>query len=103
MKAKVKKTCSQGHTFYKRSDCPTCPVCEKLKALPTGFLANLHSPVRNALLRAEIDTLQKLSTYTEREILQLHGIGKTSLPVFRSLLAEQGLAFNNDDTAKLDS
>lgn len=62
------------------------------------FLVQLYNPVRNALLRSDIDTLQKLSTYTEREILKLHRIGKASLPIFRRLLAGQGLAFKNEDS-----
>lgn len=92
-KQKTKKVCKFGHTFYKSSDCPTCPTCEKLKEPPTGFLARLSSPARNTLLHHGIDTPQKLSEYTEQEILKLHGIGKTSLSAFRKSLKEEGLAF----------
>lgn len=90
---KTKKTCKHGHTFYKSSDCPTCPTCEKLKEPASGFLALLSSPARNALLHHGIDTIQKLSEHTEKEILSLHGIGKASLPVFRKSLEEHGLSF----------
>lgn len=55
---KIKKTCEFGHTFYKNSDCPTCPTCEKLKEPSKGFLALLSSPARNALLHHGIDTIQ---------------------------------------------
>lgn len=58
-----------------------------------GFLAKLSSPARNALLHEGIDTLQKLSTYTEKEILNIHGIGPASLPALRASLAEVGLSF----------
>lgn len=92
-KQKIKKTCKFGHTFYKSSDCPTCPTCEKLKEPASGFLALLSSPARNALLHHGIDNIQKLSSYTEREILKIHGIGKASLPVFRKSLEEKGLSF----------
>jgi DNA-directed RNA polymerase alpha subunit len=94
---KIKKTCKLGHTFYKSSDCPTCPTCEKMKEPTTGFLARLSNPARNALLHHGIDTIQKLSTYSEKEILKIHGIGKASLPVFRSSLEEQGLAFKQSE------
>ncbi len=87
---KIKKTCKFGHTFYKSSDCPTCPTCEKLKEPASGFLALLSSPARNALLHHGIDTIQKLATYTEREILDLHGIGKASLPAFENRLKNKG-------------
>ena len=90
---KIKKTCEQGHTFYKSSDCPTCPTCEKLKEPASGFLALLSNPARNALLHHSIDTIQKLSSFTEKEILKIHGIRKASLPVFRKSLEEQGLTF----------
>jgi DNA-directed RNA polymerase alpha subunit len=58
-----------------------------------GFLAKLSSPARNALLHEGIDTLQKLSAYTEKEILSIHGVGPASLPTLRASLAEAGLSF----------
>lgn len=90
---KIKKTCKFGHTFYKSSDCPTCPTCEKLKEPASGFLALLSNPARNALLHQGIDTIQKLSELTEKEILKIHGIGKASLPIFRKSLADNELTF----------
>ena len=68
-----------------------------MKEPTTGFLARLSNPARNALLHHGIDTIQKLSTYSEKEILKIHGIGKASLPVFRSSLEEQGLAFKQSE------
>lgn len=90
---KIKKNCKFGHTFYKSSDCLTCPTCEKLKEPIYEFLVHLSNPARNALLHHGIDTIQKLSEYTEKEILKIHGIGKASLPTFRKSLEEQGLTF----------
>lgn len=90
---KTLRTCEKGHSFFKSSDCPTCPVCEKEKAPGSGFLSLLSSPARRALLHEGIDTLQKLSAFTEKEILKLHGVGRASLPVFRESLREQGLSF----------
>lgn len=90
---KIKKTCEHGHTFYKSSDCPTCPTCEKLKEPASGFLGLLSNPARNALLHNGIDTIYKLSEYSEKEILQIHGIGKASMPIFRESLEKEGLSF----------
>jgi DNA-directed RNA polymerase alpha subunit len=59
----------------------------------SAFLAKLSSPARNALLHAGIDTLQKLSAYSEKEILNIHGIGPASLPPLRASLEEEGLSF----------
>ena len=92
---KTKRTCKYGHTFYKSTDCPTCPTCEKLKEPASGFLVLLSNPARNAMLHYGITTIEKLSTYTEKEILELHGIGKASLPVFHKCLEENGLSFND--------
>ena len=97
---KIKKTCKYGHTFYKSSDCPICPTCEKLKEPASGFLALLSNPARNALLHHEIDTIHKLSNYTEKEIMKIHGIGKASLPTFRNALEEHGLTFKEKKQTK---
>jgi DNA-directed RNA polymerase alpha subunit len=94
---KIKKTCKFGHTFYKSSECPTCPSCEKLKEPASGFLALLSNPARNALLHYEIDTIEKLSSYTEQEILKIHGIGKASLPTFRKALEDAGMTFKQKE------
>lgn len=91
---KTKRTCKYGHTFYKSTDCPTC---EKLKEPASGFLAQLSNPSRNASLHYGIDTIQKLSSYTEKEILKIHGIGKASLPTFKKALEEQGLGFKQNE------
>lgn len=93
--AKTLRTCKQGHSYYKSSDCPTCPVCEKEKSEPAGFLARLGNPARNALLHQGVDTLDKLAGYSEREILKLHGIGKASLPSLRQSLADAGMSFKS--------
>ena len=93
---KIKKICKNGHTFYKSSDCLSCPICEELKEPSSGFLSELGSPARNALIFAGIDSVEKLSKYSEKEILKLHGIGKSSLPIFRKALSESKLSFRED-------
>jgi DNA-directed RNA polymerase alpha subunit len=87
------RTCKQGHSYYKTSDCPTCPVCERNKKPAEGFLATLASPARNALLHNKIDTVQKLAEFTRAEILKLHGIGPASLPALLKALSDAGLTF----------
>lgn len=90
---KKRRVCEKGHTFFKSTDCPSCPTCDKEKKPSSGFLSKLSSPARNALVHEGIDTLQKLSLYTEKEILNIHGIGPASLPILRSSLEEEGLSF----------
>jgi hypothetical protein len=87
------RICSKGHRFYKSSDCPTCPICEKEKKPNTGFLSIISSPARRALERESIDTPLKLSKWSEKEILELHGMGPGSIPILKSALKEKGLSF----------
>jgi DNA-directed RNA polymerase alpha subunit len=92
MMKKTEKTCKKGHTFYKSSDCPTCPICEKEKK-PEGIFADMGSPVRHALEHAGIKTLKQLSKKTEKEILDMHGVGPSSMPIFKKKLQKEGLSF----------
>jgi predicted RecB family nuclease len=90
---KTLRTCEKGHRYYKSSDCPTCPECEKGKKPKSGFLSLLGAPARRALENSGISTLKQLSAFSEHEILSLHGMGKTSIPKLREALAEAGLKF----------
>lgn len=87
------RTCSKGHNYYKSSDCPVCPKCEQESKRDNGFLSLLSAPARRALENNGITSLEKLSKFSEKEILQLHGIGPASLPSLRSTLEENGLSF----------
>lgn len=87
------RTCPNGHMYNKSSDCPTCPTCEQERKPKTGFLSQLSAPARRALENNGITTLQELSTYSEKEILKLHGMGPASLPKLRSALNEEDLQF----------
>lgn len=89
------KTCENGHTYHKTSDCPTCPVCEQERNPQNSFLALLGAPARRALENQGITTLAQLATYSEKELLRLHGIGKSSIPKMREALAQEKLAFKN--------
>jgi DNA-directed RNA polymerase alpha subunit len=43
-----------------------------------------------------ITTLAQLTAYSEKEILQLHGMGKSSIPKLRAVLEEKGLSFKSE-------
>ena len=88
-----KKVCVNGHTFYKSSNCPICPFCEAERSPKEGFLSLLGAPARRALENKGINTLKKLSAYSEQELLQLHGMGKATLPKLKLLLNKEGLTF----------
>lgn len=90
------KICPKGHKYYKSSDCPTCPICETQRKPEKGFLSKITAPARRALENKGIKTLKQLSHYTEVEILELHGMGKTSIPKLKSALKLEGLKFKSD-------
>jgi hypothetical protein len=87
------RICAKGHKYYKSSDCPTCPQCEAARAPAAGFLSTIVAPARRALEREGISTLPELSRYSEKEILQLHGMGPSTLPKLRNALREARLTF----------
>lgn len=90
---KILKTCKNGHQFYKSSDCPTCPICEEERKPKDNFLSLIGAPARRALEREGITTLDKLTSYSEKDILALHGMGKSSIPKLNEALANAGLSF----------
>jgi predicted RecB family nuclease len=90
----TKRTCTKGHDYYKSSDCPTCPVCEEERRPKDGFLSLLPAPARRALESKNITSLNELSKFSEDDILNLHGMGPSSIPRLRKALEEKGLSFN---------
>ena len=89
------KICSKGHRYYKSTDCPTCPFCEAEKKPKDGFLSLLSAPARLALENNEIDTLEKLAGWSEKELLALHGMGPSTIPKLRTALAKAHLKFKS--------
>ena len=93
---KHKKTCENGHLFDKSSDCPTCPVCEEKRKPTDSFLGLLVAPARRALEKEKIDTLEKLSGYSEEEIMNLHGFGKNTMERLKKHMAEYQVFFKDE-------
>ena len=87
------RICPNGHKYYKSSDCPTCPVCEVERKPKEGFLALLGAPARRALENHGITTLKQLSKFRENEILEFHGMGKTTIHKLIAALKAEGLSF----------
>jgi len=89
---KILKTCSRGHQYYRSSDCRVCPICESMKK-PEESFSNIVSPARRALENAGIGTAEQLSKYTVTQLLELHGMGPSSIPKLRKVLKSNGLSF----------
>jgi predicted RecB family nuclease len=93
LNSKTRRNCKKGHKFYKSSDCPVCPICASEEKPDDDFLSTLGAPARRALQGKGITTVQELSTHTETEIMQLHGMGPSTLPKLQQALASAGLSF----------
>jgi predicted RecB family nuclease len=89
------KTCNNGHQFFKNSDCPTCPICEEERKPKDNFLALIGAPARRALERENIKTLEELAKWSEKEILNLHGMGPSTIPKLKKALGEYDLSFKS--------
>lgn len=90
------KVCSLGHQFFKSSDCPVCPICEQERKPEDGFLSLLGAPARRALKNAEITSLKLLAKKKDSELLQLHGLGPSTIPKLRQALRSAGLKFRDE-------
>lgn len=63
-------------------------------ATPTlSPFATLVAPAQRALMAHNIKTLKQLAKHSEAEILAFHGVGPSSMPPMRQLLADAGLHF----------
>jgi len=50
-------------------------------------------PARRALEKEKIDSLEKLSDYSENEILELHGFGKNTIVKLKNYMEENQVFF----------
>lgn len=90
------RICKQGHSYYKSSDCPTCPQCTLENKPSSGLLSLVYAPARRALLHAGITTEEDLATWSEAKLSKLHGMGPSSLPILRKALKAKGLSFKKE-------
>ncbi|MGC1630696.1 MAG: DNA-directed RNA polymerase subunit alpha C-terminal domain-containing protein [Gelidibacter sp.] len=97
---KILKTCKNEHQFRKSSESPTCPICEEERKTKDNFQSLLGAPARRALEREGITTLDKLTVYSEKDILNMHGIGKSSIPKLNEALTKAGLSFKDSQSTK---
>jgi hypothetical protein len=89
------RTCPEGHVFQKTSTCPICPICEEAQKPLLGFLSKLSAPARRGLENAGIEKLTQLITFSAKDLLQLHGMGKSSLPILEAELKKAGLTLKS--------
>ena len=61
---------------------------------PDDPFAGLSAPAKRALANSGIKTLEQLSKYSKEQVLQLHGMGPSSLPKLEKALLSHGLSFS---------
>lgn len=58
-----------------------------------GLPAGIGRPATRALTLAGYTRLEQLTQVSEKELLELHGVGPKAVRILRETLSEQGLAF----------
>jgi DNA-directed RNA polymerase alpha subunit len=72
----------------------------KAKEKSSGLPVKLARPARRALTNAGIATLKQLSTFSEKDITELHGIGNYEMAAIKQALIENGVSFSKDKKLK---
>lgn len=90
------RKCYKGHQFIKKSGCQTCPICENERKPKDHFMSALSAPARRVLENNGINTLDHLASMSEKEVLQLHGMGKSSIPKLKAELEKCNMSFRDD-------
>lgn len=69
-------------------------TCNDHHEVSNDFLKGIVGiPARRALQKEKIDSLEKLSDYTEKEILQFHGFGKNSVEKLKIYMNHHHFSF----------
>lgn len=71
-------------------------ICAVSHVVQGEFLQGVIAmPARRALEKEKIDSLEKLSNYSEEEIMQLHGFGKNTMEKLKNYMKENHVSFKN--------
>jgi DNA-directed RNA polymerase alpha subunit len=71
-------------------------ICVVSHVVEEDFLRGIIAmPARRALEKEKIDSLEKLSDYSEKEIMQLHGFGKNAMQKLKNYMNENHVSFKN--------
>lgn len=72
-------------------------ICVVNHVVENDFLEGIIAmPARRALEKEKIDSLEKLSDYSEKEIMQLHGFGKNTMGKLKNYMKENNVSFKNN-------
>ena len=72
-------------------------ICVVNHVVKGDFLQGIIAiPARRALEREKIDSLEKLSDYSEEEIMQFHGFGKNTMQKLKNYMEQNHVSFRNN-------
>lgn len=72
-------------------------ICTEKHQPENQFLKGILAiPARRALEKEKINTLEQLSDYTEKELLQFHGFGKNTIEKLRNFMQENNFTFKSE-------
>ena len=72
------------------------PICAENHVEGNQFLQGVIAmPARRTLEKEHIDSLRKLSDYSENELLKFHGFGKNTISKLKNYMKENNISFKN--------
>lgn len=74
-------------------------ICAVSHGVEGDFLRDvIPLPARRTLEKEKIDSLEKLSDYSEKEILQMQGFSKNALRKLKLYMMENDIYFKNNES-----
>jgi hypothetical protein len=67
---------------------------------PESDLPKIGQPATRALAGVGVQRLEQLTSFSEAELKQLHGMGPKALGILRQALSDRGLSFAEETSAK---
>lgn len=67
---------------------------------PDNLPSGIGSPAHRALTTAGITKLEQFTTVSEKELLNLHGVGPKVVRIIKEALRDNGLSFARDEDSR---
>jgi len=72
------------------------PICTEHHVVKNNFLHGIIAmPARRALAKEKIDSLGKLSDYSENELMKFHGFGKNTMLKLKNYMKENNFSLKS--------
>lgn len=59
-------------------------------------LPKIGAPATRALAEIGVSQVEQLASYTEKELLAVHGVGPKAIRILRPVMAELGVTFRDE-------